>query len=60
MKEFRLGNGYSVSKSEFYDGYAGQAKWCIWKPTGELYMSCVSYKEAMEIATHLKNREDEQ
>lgn len=52
-KTYTLKNGYSLSKGEFYDGYNTQVRWCIYSPTGELYMSCVSYKEAYEIASNL-------
>lgn len=40
-------NGYSISKGE-------GGHWLIWCPTGELYMECVSYSEAYEIASNLK------
>ena len=52
-KVYRLRNGYSISKGEFYDGYKMNIRWCIYKPDGNLYMSCVSYKEAYELASHL-------
>lgn len=52
-KVYRLRNGYSLSKSECYDGYKMVSYWCIYKPDGNLYMSCGSYKEAYEIASHL-------
>jgi hypothetical protein len=53
-KVYRLKNGYSISKNEFYDGYNMNVRWCIWSPNGKLYMSCGSYSEAYELASHLK------
>lgn len=58
-KVYRLKNGYSISKGQFYDGYNMNTRWCIYKPNGELYLSCGSYKEAYELASHLKVSEDE-
>ena len=52
-KVYRLKNGYSISKGDFYDGNNMNVRWCIYKPNGELYLSCGSYKEAYEIASHL-------
>jgi hypothetical protein len=52
-KVYKLKNGYSLSKGTFYDGYKSNTRWCIYSPNGELYMSCVSYKEAYELASHL-------
>ena len=57
-KVYRLKNDYSISKGEFYNGYNMNTLWCIYKPSGELYMTCVSYKEAYEIASHLTNNEE--
>lgn len=52
-KVYRLKNGYSISKGEFYDGYKTNIRWCIYSPNGDFYMSCVSYSEAYELASHL-------
>ena len=54
-KLYRLKNGYSISKGECYDGYNMQYFWCVWKPDGNLYLSCGSYDEAYELASHLKD-----
>ena len=52
-KVYRLRNGYSISKGEFYDGYNMNTRWCIYSPSGNLYMSCGSYKEAYSLASKL-------
>lgn len=57
-KSYELKNGYSIKKGNFYDGYNMNARWCIYEPSGNLYMSCGSYKEAHEIASNLVNYED--
>lgn len=56
-KVYRLRNGYSLSKGECYDGYKTVTHWCIYSPDGNLYMSCGSYKEAYELASHLTANE---
>ena len=53
-KNYRLKNGYSICKTQFYDCYNVQYRWAIWTPKGELYMSCGSYNEAYELASSLK------
>lgn len=59
-KVYRLKNGYSISKGEIYDGYRMNIRWWIYKPNGEIYMSCGSYKEAYELASNLREvQEDE-
>lgn len=57
-KVYHLHNGYSISQMECYDGYMTQRRWAIWKPSGELYMSCGSYNEAFELAKHLRGEEE--
>ena len=57
-KVYRLRNGYSISKGEFYDGYNTNTRWCIYYPNGNFYMSCVSYKEAYELASNLVWQKD--
>ena len=57
-KTYTLKNGYSISKGEIYDGYQMQTRWCIYSPSGALYMSCVSYQEAYELASHLRNEQE--
>lgn len=52
-KLYRLSNGYSISKTECYDGYQMQYRWTIWGKDGRPYMHCGSYEEAYEIARHL-------
>lgn len=52
-KLYTLKNGYSICKAKCYDGYNMQYLWSIWRPDGQLYMSCVSYEEAYELASHL-------
>lgn len=52
-KLYQLRNGYKISKTKCYDGYNMRYLWSIWSPDGSLYMSCVSYDEAYEIASHL-------
>lgn len=52
-KLYRLKNGYSIRKCEYYNGYDMRYLWSIFEPGGKLYMSCVSYKEAYELASHL-------
>ena len=52
-KVYRLKNGYTISKDEVYDGYNMRSFWRIYKPDGNFYMSCGSYKEAYEIASNL-------
>lgn len=49
-KVYRLKNGYSISKNEFY---SSSAKWCIYALDGNLYMRCISFKEAYELGVHL-------
>lgn len=49
MKREQLENGYTITRSK--GGF-----WNIWKPEGGLYMTCISYAEAHEIASHLTNR----
>ena len=58
-KEYRLKNGYKLLKAECYDGYNTQTYWQIYKPNGEHYMNCGSYREAYELASHLVTREDD-
>lgn len=55
---YRLKNGYSITKEEMYNGYDMRTYWCIWQPNGQLYMSCVSYKEAHGLASHLRGGEE--
>lgn len=57
-KVYRLKNGYSISKYEVYDGNNMNIRWCIYEPNGMIYLSCVNYKEAYEIASSLVNYED--
>lgn len=52
-KVYRLKNGYSISKRDFYDGFNNNIRWCVFKPNGEFYLSFISYKEAYEVASHL-------
>ena len=57
-KTYRLKNGYSIKKGNFYDGYNMNVRWWIYEPNGNVYISCGSYKEAYEIASNLVNYED--
>lgn len=52
-KLYALKNGYKISKAKCYDGYIMQYFWSIWSPDGSLYMSCGSFEEAYEVASHL-------
>ena len=52
-KTYTLKNGYKINKQKFYDGHQSELRWCIWKPTGEFYMSCGSYEKAYNIASKL-------
>ena len=54
-KEYRLHNGYMITKGEFYNGFTMVTSWCIYAPNGRLYMSCHSYDEAYEITIHLQD-----
>jgi hypothetical protein len=54
-KTYKLKNGYSIKKGNVYDGYNMNVRWCIYEPSGNLYMSCGSYKEAYELASNLVN-----
>jgi len=58
-KVYRLKNGYSISKSEFYDGYNMNTRWCIYEPSGNLYLRCGSYKEAYELTSNLRREHGE-
>jgi len=55
MKSYTLSNGYKLIKGELYDGYTMWTTYDIYTPDGELYMKCGSYREAYELASHLKN-----
>lgn len=52
-REYKLRNGYSIAKTECYDGYTMQYQWSVFAPGGQLYMSCGSYQEAYKLASHL-------
>lgn len=49
--------GCTIKRMECYDGYNMQYYYIIFAPTGEEYMRCGSYKEALEMATHYSNKE---
>lgn len=53
-KVYTLKNGYRLMKGEMYDGYTMQTTWDIYTPDDQLYMKCGSYREAYELASHLK------
>ena len=50
-------NGDIIKTNRFYNGYISELKWCITKPTGELYASYNSFNEACEKARSLKRGE---
>jgi len=56
-KRYTLKNGYTIAKDECYNGHTMQGYWGIYEPSGRLYMSCATYNEAYEIASHLIGRE---
>lgn len=49
----KLSNGYSICKAKMHTGYCVEYLWTIWDPSGALYMTCVSYEEASELASSL-------
>lgn len=53
-KTYTLKNGYKLMKGEMYDGCTMQTTWDIYTPDDQLYMKCGSYREAYELASHLK------
>ena len=52
-KTYTLKNGYKIAVIEAYNGYEMVKSWGIWKPDGSLYLSCGTYQEAYELASHL-------
>lgn len=53
MKKEVLENGYTIRKCKCYDDFNIRYLWNIFSPDGRLYLSCCSYSEAYELASHL-------
>ncbi len=53
-KLYTLKNDYKIAKCECYNGFEMQYSFTIFNPNGTVYMSCKSWNEAYELASHLK------
>ena len=51
-KTYEMDNGYKVAKARFSD------LWTVWTPSGGLYMAFPSFREACEVASHLRPEYD--
>lgn len=52
-KVYTLKNGYKLAEIEVYDGHYMTRRWGIFNSDGNLYRSCVSFKEAYKLASNL-------
>ncbi len=52
-KEYRLSNGYGLSKIEIYNGFTMVTRWGVFDTRGQLVISFEGYQKAYEYAKHL-------